>query len=501
MGSTTKTGPIDAGPGVRLRLSAVRSRHSGATLIVLMTLIVLTSASVLLDKLNSRARAELEQQVRTAEALSAAKAALLAYAVTYPDNYGDTRGPGYLPCPDTNNNGLPNPDCGPKAIGRLPDSIKTDVDGIPGEEEIFAASDLRDGAGERLWYALSDDFREDPPADPAVVNSDTFGQLTLDVAPALEDKVVALIFAPGIEVGSQYRDGSENDVTQYLESENSDGDESFVSADMSVDFNDRVVAVTRDELMTAVEKRVMAEVSQALEDYKEDYGSDVSYPWLSPFGDPKIDELTGSAGVGSGGTTLSNSSAGFIKLGVRVGDVVRTWTPPDEDIDSLGIIDAVNPTTVTVTGLNGANGNSFAVGDSYRISRFNGVIDATEGLVPFHAVDEPFKTDYVVDWNMAGANGISVTASGGLAAYQTALENFVESSAWSGSVPVAIEDGICVWTINTSAGVKCTGFFDMTFFEGSATKNHANELEDSTLHFDEWGVVSGAETAECDRRF
>ena len=276
-------------------------------LIVLMTLIVLTSATVLLNKLNSRAQAVLDEQIRTAEALSAAKAALLAFAVTYPDNYGDTRGPGYLPCPDTDNDGSPNPgpDCGPKAIGRLPESIKTDVEGIPGLQEVFGVTGLRDGAGERLWYAVSDAFRDDPNI-AGVVNSETWGELGLDDADeddADYQKVVAIIFAPGIEVGSQDRNASPNDVAQYLESENADGDLYFVSADASMDFNDRLVAITHRELMSAVEKRVMSEVSSTLENYKTAYGADVSYPWLSPFGNPQIDELADFADIGSGATT------------------------------------------------------------------------------------------------------------------------------------------------------------------------------------------------------
>ena len=145
-----------------------------------------------------------------------------------------------------------------------------------------------------------------------------------------------------------------------------------------------------------------------------------------------------------------------------------------------------------VTSLKGGASNDFAPGDIYRISRFSGVVDAGEGLVPFHAVEEPFKTSYVADWNLQDTNGILVSVSDGVSEYHTALEHFVESTTWSGSVPVTIDNGICVWTPDTAAGVSCTGYFGMSFFAGVATKTDPNELEDSTLHFDEWGVVSGA---------
>ena len=49
-----------------------------------------------------------------------------------------------------------------------------------------------------------------------------------------------------------------------------------------------------------------------------------------------------------------------------------------------------------------------------------------------------------------------------------------------------------MWTADASAGVKCNGYFSMTFFHGRVTKTHVDEMEDSTRHFDEWGVVSGA---------
>ena len=119
----------------------------------------------------------------------------------------------------------------------------------------------------------------------------------------------------------------------------------------------------------------------------------------------------------------------FIELGVRVGDVMSV---SDGGEESIGVIDDVTTNTVSVTKLSG-DIDSISVGDAFRISRFNGVIDVTEGLVPFHVVDEPYKTEYVVDWNLQDTNGVTVLMSGGgLPAYQTALENFVESTAWSG---------------------------------------------------------------------
>ena len=512
MGMSAKTTTVRTtiAAGAASRLPTRRAKQSGATLLVMLTLIILAGASVVLGKLNSRAQTQLDQQLRTAQALSAAKAALLAYAVTYPDNYGDRWGPGYLPCPDTDNDGTPDPDpddlyassilrdCGADAIGRLPESITTDVDDVVDpleEEEVFGATGLRDAAGERLWYAVSDDFHHDPndPAGPSALNSETLGALILDGVSAADEKVVALIFAPGSELESQDRESDPNSVANYLEGDNASvGDQSFVSTNASIDFNDRVIAITHADLMTAVEKRVMAELSGALEDYKNTYGKNsveepVFYPWLSPFVDPITDELAGVAVTGSSATTLAVDGVSLIELGVRIGDVVR-----NESDDSMGIIDDVTVSTLSVAGLAGGTNNSFSVGDLFRISRFNGVIGVNEGQVPFHAVDEPFKTEYVVDWNLQDTNGVIVTTTAATPTYQTMLENFVESTAWSGPVKVPIEQGTCVWTVNSAAGVKCNGIFSMTFFEGKSTKTHTSELEDKSRHFDAWGVVPGA---------
>ena len=51
-----------------------------------------------------------------------------------------------------------------RIIGRLP--WKT-----------FGLPDLRDGSGERLWYALSPNFRDNPSVSP--LNSDTRGSITV----------------------------------------------------------------------------------------------------------------------------------------------------------------------------------------------------------------------------------------------------------------------------------------------------------------------------------
>ena len=213
-----------------------------------------------------------------------------------------------------------------------------------------------------------------------------------------------------------------------------------------------------------------------------------AYPWLSPFADPRSSTLTGTASSGSTGVTLSDTSTNFISLGVRPGDALQNTTD-----GSSGIIATVTSTSVTVDRLLGGASNTFSPGDAYHFSRYNGVIGASEGHLPFHEIDESFSTNFIADWNLQDANGNDVsTSGGGIGQYLSSLQQFVESTAVSGALPVALNDGACTWTADTDLGVRCTGRFTLTYFEGTATTDDDDRLKDKSLHFDDWGAVTGA---------
>lgn len=321
-------------------------------MLALLMVFIVASSYVLVNKLNANVR----QYTRGSEnlaVLNAAKAALLGYAVNYPlDHPG--KGPGYLPCPDINTNGKAGGSCslgGNTTIGRLPwRTLKLDH--------------LRDTAGETLWYAVADNFRSNPALD--LLNSETPAQFTLDG----NTDIAALIIAPGAPVGSQDRDRNEKDIQQeiahYLESENSDQDEDgyldgdFIAVDPDPndpnDFNDIVVAITRRELMQAVEKRVLGEIKSALLRYKKTHHA---YPWLSAFADPKAVArlLTGTAGAGSDSATLKDDGK-FNTRKVAGGDVVYNLTD-----GSIGLVSS--DSSVTESSLGISSGLSFDKGDKY----------------------------------------------------------------------------------------------------------------------------------------
>lgn len=93
--------------------------------------------------------------------LKEAKQALLQFAYNYPATNGF--GPGRLPCADTNNNGIPNSCAG---FGRL-----------PWRQQNLNLYDIRDADGERLWYAVSSNFRT--LHYPKRINSDSTGRISI----------------------------------------------------------------------------------------------------------------------------------------------------------------------------------------------------------------------------------------------------------------------------------------------------------------------------------
>jgi len=179
----------------------------GQALLVLLVLLALGSAAAFYAFI-SPASTTIERDKITAAALAQAKAALIGYAVGV--NLSSGGRPGDLPCPDTNDSGQSGGSCGNAAgttgqtsrIGRLPWKSL----GLP---------DLRDGDGERLWYAVSRNFKNNfrstcaSPGDAGCLNSDARGTITVRNSAGITihdgsnpdahtpSGVIAVIFAPG----------------------------------------------------------------------------------------------------------------------------------------------------------------------------------------------------------------------------------------------------------------------------------------------------------------
>ncbi|MFT5426042.1 MAG: type II secretory pathway pseudopilin PulG [Gammaproteobacteria bacterium] len=282
---------------IKNRLSSLKSQ-TGAALLTFVLIIIIGASYMLVTKLNTNL-ALTQQSKETGIALSAAKNALIGYAVSYPDKVNAASGPGYLPCPDKDNDGDAEGSCvlggTNNTVGRFP-------------FERLEMAELRDGSGQRLWYAISDNFKNNPKTTP--LNSDSTGALFINGT----SDIVAVIIAPGAPVDGQTRDITEiviaNEIVNYLEGDNNNLDTSYITtlgdsnrkdgeydANDNYTFNDRVVFITRQELMQAVEKRVLGEVKQALLNYQTSYGA---FPWLSPFSDPSASAFRGATATVQG---------------------------------------------------------------------------------------------------------------------------------------------------------------------------------------------------------
>jgi hypothetical protein len=179
--------------------------------------------------------------------------------------------------------------------------------------------DLRDGRGERLWYALSDNFHAGatPP-----LNSDTKGTLTITgTSPA--SNVIAVIFSPGSVVGSQVRDtANQNNVANYLEGGNETGiaTSTFTTGAITNTFNDRLLAVTGADIMTPVEKRVAKEILALLTAYRTAAGY---YPWA----DNNFDGISNSSVRRGGPPLVSASPASPLNWGSTIPNPVTPVVP------------------------------------------------------------------------------------------------------------------------------------------------------------------------------
>jgi hypothetical protein len=290
-------------------------RQRGVIFIVMMVILVMGSAAFLVSSLNSIAP-QLERDRKTAEALAQAREALIGYSISVDLTLASPERPGDLPCPDTNNDGVAEPSCGSaggsnqaQRLGRLP--WKT-----------LGLSDLRDGSGERLWYAVSNNFKKSTrttcssPGQPGCLNSDTIGTISVFASDGTQlnngggsNGAVAVIIAPGevlTRQGGTQQDRSNagiNIATNYLDiatvGGNTEDNANFVDGSPSNGFiqgrvkdangnilvNDQLLIITQDNIMQSIQRRVAAEVKRCFSDYAAYPQNNNRYPWATPITD------------------------------------------------------------------------------------------------------------------------------------------------------------------------------------------------------------------------
>ena len=292
-------------PGAReaFRSGAPSGRQRGAALLALVLALALGSGLVTIEWLEAAARSSHAAR-RTEAALAAARDALIGYAASYPDQHRGRAGPGYLPCPDRTGNGSPNPPCAAASLGRLP-------------WRRLGLHDPRDGSGERLWYAIAKRFRANGHKHRPL-NHAAAAELVMDG----RSGIAAVILAPGPALSFQDRVGRRFDPAQFLEGGNeTPQDGTYVTAGAPPAsahdrFNDRLAAVSRDELMAAASGRALAAVRAALEEYRGAPWNTGALPWLAPWSGP-VENALPVPGVTAGRLPLS-PPGGVIETSFRV---------------------------------------------------------------------------------------------------------------------------------------------------------------------------------------
>ncbi len=254
-------------------------REHGVALLIILTIIGLGAAFMLVSALN-KANRQIGRDNITAAALAQAKEALIGYAVA------NMATPGGLPFPDRNNDGNydGSGDCTPSGfnpalhlLGKWP-GYQEQGCGTP--VSAFGMP-LTDSHGETLWYAVSRNLVKSASGGgsyPVINSSISTGWFTVvnDQGAVLTNRAAVVILAPGGVLPSQTRGGAAPTANQFLESATigtstytnyaiEAGDTGFVSRNADDTFNDRLLYITADELMTSVTKRVAQELKQLLD--------------------------------------------------------------------------------------------------------------------------------------------------------------------------------------------------------------------------------------------
>ena len=302
-----------------------RRRCRGAVLLAALVPALLFGGGALLHRLETDGPSRRIEDERTRLALSRAKEALLGYA------FSDSNRTGELPCPDLDGDGR----------------LMLGVD-FRGGRNVPCASlrgwlpfrslgveELRDGAGERLWYAVSDIHHA---GHPAPLNSEVAGHLSVDGT----GDVAAVVIAPGFPVDERQARARDEGASApdarrlasaFLEGANADSaPERYATPGRPRSgMNDRLLAITRLELFAGVEKRVIGEVGLALAAFHREHGA---LPWLVPLGDPDADPPIATPGVRKG--RLAFQRAGDL---VETGVLRARWRLSGAVISSRGSVD------------------------------------------------------------------------------------------------------------------------------------------------------------------
>ena len=328
-------------PGIKKRVRLLiisnqqkgKNKQSGIALLVLVIIIALTLSAYYFSSI-SVVDIKIDNIEKTRVALKQAKRALINYAVMHADGNGSgVAGEyGYLPCPDSVSNVIPEGD----QDGTCGDTFKNFLGYLPWKA--LDLPPLKDGSGSCLWYAVSGNYKGENSSGLINEDTDGFFQVVDSTVTVIEDRIVALIFSPGTALSGQVRDidtvthCGENYGNQiaYLEGngviDNSnvpdvvDSPDQFIHATLTSDaeatpYNDYFVTITREEIWKAIMRRSdlnnsLSEVTEELANCLENYVNAIEnpnkrFPW------PAKMDLDGDYRVMSDYVDVLNATSGY----------------------------------------------------------------------------------------------------------------------------------------------------------------------------------------------
>ena len=251
-------------------------KQRGAVLLIIMIGVIITTAVFFISNMSVNNKISNQQQ-KTRHALAQARQALIDYAANYYEN-NIVKQYALLPCPELS---------GSSANGRQQTGACRAQDvNVIGRLPWFTLNipPLVDGSGECLWYAVSGAYKFAASGQTRMLNDDTPGMFQLldetgnvisGVTP--EDRIVALVIAPGKPLVGQNRPTADTDIfcnidrtvvdiNNYLDAFNgvdnaavsasADSIDQFITASTfrNEGLNDQIIAIYQSDIYRAIHK-------------------------------------------------------------------------------------------------------------------------------------------------------------------------------------------------------------------------------------------------------
>jgi len=300
--------------------SSPATHQQGVSLLVFAITILTIAGGAFFISLNNNPDSDLNIDIRTIESLAQAKTALDNFFISYMP-YGSAIEIGRLPFPDRRND--PGVYDGKSDCINYTDTLSNNLllgqfpwlrDECNGNF-IEINANLKDGNGDRLWYAVSSHMvrhTSNASFSTQFLDSGLYNQwITIynQNGDLLSDRVAFVCLSPGARLQGQNRLNTNPD--NFLDSfnvpgigviNNFDTDMRFVKSPESTTFNDQLIYITIDELMPRIERRILGEFKALIKKFHSDF---TGYPYPALLGDSTF-ECTESSVPGAGFIALSN---------------------------------------------------------------------------------------------------------------------------------------------------------------------------------------------------